>query len=215
VLYPGRHDAVSTRPDDPSTNPRALKNWVSQIRRAGHLAGTEEELTVVDVYSVLIETRADDDAILAEVAVEAFVDAVGPYFGAVDGGLRSWSARISVEARDAAGAAALAAALVTRLAEQAGLPAWPVVRAEAVRADMLDEDLTQSQLPDLVSGPEAAEILSVSVQRLHQLAAEHPDFPAPAYKLRAASLWLRPAITAFGDRWDRKPGRPRKDRRIA
>ena len=169
----------------------------------------------MDFYNVLIGTRADNDAILDEVAVDAFVDAVEPYFGAVDGGLRSWSARIIVEASDAAGAAALAAALVTRLAELAGLPAWPVVRAEAVRADMLDEDLAQPQLPDLVSGPEAAEILSVSVQRLHQLAAEHPDFPAPAYKLRAASLWLRPAITAFGDRWDRKPGRPRKDRGVA
>ena len=52
----------------------------------------------------------------------------------------SWSARISVEAHGAADAVALAAALVTRLAADAGLPAWPVVRAEAVREDILAED---------------------------------------------------------------------------
>ena len=75
----------------------------------------------------------------------------------------------------------------------------------------LHAELARPQLPELVSGPEAAEILGVSVQRVHQLAAEHADFPAPAYKLRAASLWLRPAIVSFAERWDRKRGRPRKE----
>ena len=62
---------------------------------------------------------------------------------------QGWSARISIEARDAADAVAVAAALVTRLAADVGLPGWPVVRAEAVREDVLDEDLARPQLPHL------------------------------------------------------------------
>jgi hypothetical protein len=169
----------------------------------------------VPFYSVLIEARADDADDLDRVALDAFADAAEHYEAVVTGGARSWLARIRVEAGGAADGAALASALVSLLAKEAGLPAWPIVRADAVREDVYDEDLhaelAQPGLPELVSGPEAAEILGVSVQRVHQLAVEHPDFPAPAYKLRAASLWLRPAIVSFGDRWDRRRGRPRKD----
>jgi hypothetical protein len=99
---------------------------------------------------------------------------------------------------------------VTLLAKQAELPAWPIVRAESVREDVFVEDLAQPQLPDLVSGPEAADILGIPVQQVHQLAADHPDFPPPAYKLRAASLWLRPTVAAFAERWDRRRGEPRQ-----
>jgi hypothetical protein len=166
-------------------------------------------------YIVLIEARADGNGELDQAALDAFADAAEPYEAVVHGRPSSWSARIRVEANGAADGAALASALVNLLAKQADLPSWPVVRAEAVREDVYDEDLhaelARPQLPELVSGPEAAEILGVSVQRVHQLAAEHADFPAPAYKLRAASLWLRPAIVSFAERWDRKRGRPRKE----
>jgi hypothetical protein len=164
----------------------------------------------VTFYSVLIETRSDGAGEIDQAALDTFADAIEPYHAAVSGGARSWSAGINVEAAGAADAAALAAALVTLLAKQAGLPAWPIVRAEAIREDVLAEELAPPRLPELVSGPEAAEILGVSVQRVHQLAAEHPDFPAPAYKLRAASLWLRADVVSFEKRWDRKRGRPRK-----
>jgi hypothetical protein len=179
------------------------------------MPGADQEETSVTFYSVLVEARADAAADLDKAALDAFADAAEPYEAVVTGGSRSWSARIRVEASGAADGAALAAALVSLLAKQAGLPAWPVVRAEAAREDVYDEDLhdelSRPRLPELVSGPEAAEILGVSVQRVHQLAVEHLDFPAPAYKLRAASLWLRPEIVTFGQRWDRKRGRPRKD----
>ena len=94
-------------------------------------------------YRALIETRAADAGReLDDAALTAFKEAVAPFSGAVSGGgsPRSWSARISVEAHGAADAVALAAALVSRLAADAGLPAWPVVRAEAVREDILVED---------------------------------------------------------------------------
>ena len=101
--------------------------------------------TPVTFYSAMIETRTDDGGAVGEGALELFLNAVQPFHGAVTGGgdPQGWSARISIEARDAADAVAVAAALVTRLAADVGLPAWPVVRAEAVREDVFDEDLAR------------------------------------------------------------------------
>lgn len=67
--------------------------------------------------------------------------------------------------------------------------------------DVFDEQLAAPQYPDVVSGPEAADILGVSNQRLDQLAVEHPDFPDPIYVLRAGKIWLRAAIEAFNASW--------------
>jgi hypothetical protein len=62
----------------------------------------------------------------------------------------------------------------------------------------------------MVSAPEAAEIMGVSAQRVHELAAANLRFPEDAYELRTGKLWLRDAIITFGQRWERRPGRPRK-----
>jgi hypothetical protein len=99
----------------------------------------------VNSYSAMIETRADDGLAVAEGALGLLLNAVQPFHGAVSAGSDppGWSARISIEARDAADAVALAAALMTRLAADVGLPVWPVVRAEAVREDIVDEDLAR------------------------------------------------------------------------
>jgi hypothetical protein len=162
-------------------------------------------------FSVLVEARAADDREIDRAALRAFAAAVEPYHASVSGTERSWSARISVEAVGAADGAALGVALVLLLARQAELPEWPIVRAEAVREDVFVEDLAQPQLPDLVSAPEAAELLQVSVERLQQLAADHRDFPPPAYELAAATLWLRPAIVTFSEHWERERGTPRTE----
>jgi hypothetical protein len=57
------------------------------------------------------------------------------------------------------------------------MPSWPSVRGEATRQDVLDEDNARPTLPELVSAPEAAEILGVSPQRVHELASS-PGFPS-------------------------------------
>jgi hypothetical protein len=162
-------------------------------------------------FSVLVEARAADDREIDKTALRAFAAAVEPYHASVSGTERSWAARISVEAAGAADGAALGVALVILLARQAELPEWPIVRAEAVREDVFVEDLAQPQLPDLVSLPEAAQLLAVSTDRLRQLAAGHRDFPPPAYELAEATLWLRPAIVTFSERWDRERGTPRTE----
>lgn len=65
-------------------------------------------------------------------------------------------------------------------------------------------------IPALVSGREAADLLGVSRQRVHQLVAQHPDFPAPVAKLACGSIWLLADVEAFARTWSRKPGRPTK-----
>ncbi len=159
-------------------------------------------------FSVLVEARSADDREISRASLRAFAAAVEPYHASVTGTDRSWSARISVEAAGAADGAALGVALVILLARQAELPEWPIVRAEAVREDVFVEDLAQPELPDLVSAPEAQELLGVSAERLRELAAGHRDFPAPAYELAAATLWLRPAIVSFRERWERERSGP-------
>jgi hypothetical protein len=160
-------------------------------------------------FSVLVEARPADDREIDTAALRAFAAAVEPYHASVSGTARSWSARISVEAAGAADGAALGVALVILLAKQAELPEWPIVRAEAVREDVFVEDLAQPQLPDLVSAPEAADLLGVSPERLAELAGRHQDFPPPAYELAAATLWLRPALVTFSERWERERSIPR------
>jgi hypothetical protein len=94
------------------------------------------------------------------------------------------------------------------------MPAWPLVRCEAVRADVLREDNARPTLQEIVSVPEAADILGVSHQRARQLAAEQDDFPEPVYVLRTGKLWRRAAIEAHASRRPRKPG-PRPQESVA
>jgi hypothetical protein len=75
---------------------------------------------------------------------------------------------------------------------------------------VLAEDLQRPNLPQVVSGPEAGEILGVSKQRVHQLAATNADSPQPLYEVAAGRLWDRAAVEEFATRWTRRAGRPPK-----
>lgn len=145
-----------------------------------------------------------------EAAAGKLMDLLEDYDGIVSAGADSWDATISIQSHASAAAAGDGAVLIQEMASKAGMPDWPAVRIEAIRQDVLDEQLAQPDRPDLVSAPEAAQILGVSSQRLHELVATRKDFPAPVYELRAGKLWLRAAIEAFARRWERKAGRPRK-----
>ena len=70
--------------------------------------------------------------------------------------------------------------------------------AEALRPDF----------PPLASAADAAEILGVSRQRVHQLAASNTRFPAPIARVGTGPLWAVPAIEHFASVRDRRPGRP-------
>jgi hypothetical protein len=64
-----------------------------------------------------------------------------------------------------------------------------------------------SNFPDLVGTTEAAKMLGVTRQRFHELQAAG-RLPQPKVELAAGPIWLRAAVTAFEERWDRTPGRP-------
>ena len=167
----------------------------------------------MDWYSIHLETRAPDgtsDLTPDESAADVLMDLLAGHYGIVSSGAGSWSATVSMQAPGAPEAVISGAGLITNVAAKAGMPSWPTVRTEAVRQDVLDAENTEPTLPELVSAPEAGEILGVSPQRVHELAAGRPGFPDPVYELRTGKLWLRAAMEAFAQRWERKPGRPRK-----
>ena len=167
----------------------------------------------MDWFSVHLATRAPGSLISEaelDVAGDRLMDLLAAHDGIVSAGDATWSATVSVQAEQARSAAAMGGALIEGRAAEAGLPGWPVVRLEALRQDVLDAENERPTLPALVSAPEAAEILRVSAQRVHELAAANPRFPEAAYELRTGKLWLRDAVVAFGRRWERKPGRPRR-----
>ena len=167
----------------------------------------------MDWFSVHLATRAPESLISEaelDVAGDRLMDLLAAHDGVVSMDGAAWSATVSVQAEQARSAADMGGALIEIQAAEAGLPAWPVVRLEVVRQDVLDAENERPTLPALVSAPEAAEILKVSAQRVHELAAANLRFPEAAYELRTGKLWLRDAVVAFGRRWERKPGRPRK-----
>jgi hypothetical protein len=164
-------------------------------------------------YSMRLETHApadENNVTVDDSAADELMALLEDHDGVVSSGTGSWSATISTKASSAVEAAVHGSGLIEKMANKADMPAWPVVRAEAVRQDVLEAENNRPTLPKLVSAPEAADILGVSSQRLHELAANKADFPEPVYELRTGKVWLRDAIEAFGRRWERKPGRPSK-----
>ena len=104
----------------------------------------------MDWWSVSVEARADGtgeiegNGQIAESAMGVFADLTQPYDGSITANAEPphWTARVSIEAAGATEAVAEAVRLVTTLAADAGLPGWPVIRAAAVRQDMVEDDLT-------------------------------------------------------------------------
>lgn len=137
------------------------------------------------------------DAITADLAEHAAVIGVGE---------RVLSAQACVEATDASTAVR---ALSDALRASAAKHRFPTGAAVEMRVLPWATFETETHaLPDLVSGAEAALMLGVTRQRVHQLATMHPRFPRPVYELGVGKLWLRAGIVAFAASWERKPGRP-------
>jgi phytoene/squalene synthetase len=92
---------------------------------------------------VTVEARTEGTDLIDDEAIEKFLDLSEPYSGSVSAGIEPsrWTATVSLEAESAADAVTEAVRLLTILAADARLPIWPVVRAEAVREDVLDDEL--------------------------------------------------------------------------
>lgn len=152
-------------------------------------------------FSVHVQARAPESASavpINEDAAEELVDLLAKHDGVVVSGSGRWDATIGVDAQDPVSAATMAAEIVDSMAVKSGMPCWPIVRVGAVRVEVLEEEIAQPMLPELVSVLEAAEILGVSPQRVHELSADGRAFPKPVYELEAGRVWLRAAVEAFG-----------------
>ncbi|MHB2024528.1 MAG: hypothetical protein ACYCO3_14575 [Mycobacteriales bacterium] len=164
----------------------------------------------MDEYSVAIEAEGPDPSVDVDAtSLGLFLDKMGSMSPAASGGPGSWGAQVTVAAHSPLAAARAALEVVNDAARCVGLPDWPVVRVEAVRADALARDLARPNIPELVSPVEAAEILGVSRQRVHQLAHSHYRFPRAFLELGSGPVYLADAIRSFGETWDRRPGRPK------
>jgi len=102
---------------------------------------------------------AEGDRVIELEEIVELADAVAASDGIATGmGTLGYGAQIVVEAESSDQAVDLALALFTAAAESAGLPPWPVTRAETiVDEDELDygfEDVTEGKLSDAGGAPE-------------------------------------------------------------
>jgi hypothetical protein len=155
-------------------------------------------MTRFSVHVQACDPDGSPKVLIDENAADQLMDLLAKHDVIVASGTGRWDVTVSVEAPDPSSAATTAAELVDSMAAKSGLPNWPVVRVDAVRVEVLEEEIAQPMLPELVSVPEAAEILGVSPQRVHELAADGQGFPGPVYELGVGKVWLRAAIAAFG-----------------
>jgi predicted DNA-binding transcriptional regulator AlpA len=142
----------------------------------------------------------------ADVSV-ALVEALAEHAAAGGAGGDRASATLTVTASEPVTAAARARQLVTAALAGLGYPVADVLALEVTAYEVVDERHARASIPDLVTAVDVAEMLGVSRQRVHQLAARE-DFPDPLLHL-GGPIWVRPAVEAFAARWDRRGGRPR------
>ena len=113
-------------------------------------------------WSVLVETKAPEGADVGEEDILELLgemgDALIEYGAAVGGGPDGWDVRLSIDTepgRDA-GFYALTrgGTLILEYADKVGLPAWPVIRTEAVEAETFHAELEVTNFPDMLGTTE-------------------------------------------------------------
>jgi hypothetical protein len=83
-----------------------------------------------------------------------------------------------------------------------------VIDLRVCTPEQFETQALRPDFPPLASAADTAEILGVSRQRVHQLAASNTRFPAPVARVCTGPLWTVPAIEHFARIWERRPGRP-------
>jgi hypothetical protein len=114
--------------------------------------------------------------------------------------------------------AEVAAEAVVMLCEQSG--AWMkdmslsghLAGVEALALDIAEIRAEKPTVPELASAADAAKLLGISRQRVHQLTTSNPRFPQPVSRVATGPLWTKASIEWFNSIWDRQPGRPAKSR---
>jgi hypothetical protein len=107
----------------------------------------------------------------------------------------------SVDTQDVLAAQTEARPLLLDLAATLGLTEAAVMAVRAYRNVDLQEDAAEDDslpMPPCVGVGEAAELLGVSKQRVHQL-ARTSSFPPPIFRLRATPVWREADVLRFAN----------------
>ncbi|MGH3843044.1 MAG: hypothetical protein ACRDS0_16595 [Pseudonocardiaceae bacterium] len=159
-----------------------MTSWIAQVTVATPAPLMEHELITLDGIA---EQR---DATVAN-------RADGPGF----------TLTIGLDERDTTAAARTAARFVHAVLGKAAT--GQVIDFRVCTPEQFETEALRPDFPPLASAADAAEILGVSRQRVHQLAASNTRFPAPVARVGTGPLWTVPAIEHFARIWERRPGR--------
>ena len=174
-------------------------------------------------WSVYVGTAGPADSPpLTEEELDLFAECLAAYHASVGGSVtteqpRGYSAQLTITNEPAATVAVQRAVIVVLgAAQQARLPAWPVVKVEATEWARFEAELDRPNYPDLVGVAELAELCGVSRQRASVL-ARSSGFPEPLAELASGPVWDLRMVKRFVRDWARKPGRParRREQRTA
>lgn len=167
-------------------------------------------------WSVLVEYKNDSTkGVTIDELAEAFDGPDGPKGDSVisapemlEPGDR-WSVRLLSDGHRLEKILAQAVAEAGKAIRCADLPSTfgTVLACEVISLEELARRLDEEQLPELVGVSELARMLDVSRQRASEL-ARTDRFPDPIAELDAGPVWIRLAVEAFVENWDRRPGRP-------
>ncbi len=111
-----------------------------------------------------------------------------------------WSARLQLEADNAADAAAKLVAVLDAGAS--------IVHVAATTIADWERQLANLELPDLVGVVDIQEMAGLRTKQRALQVTELAGFPPPAVRTRAGRLWVREAVEAFLAGWPRRRGRP-------
>ncbi|MFE9121523.1 hypothetical protein [Streptomyces sp. NPDC007172] len=118
------------------------------------------------------------------------------------------SVRIFVEASTARQAVSTGLEAVSTALKDLHVTA-PVVGVEAITEAELDRRNTEKDIPALAGVGEIAELFGVTRGRAGQL-TKRDDFPPAVAQLKSGPVYVKDHVQAFGQRWDRRGGRPPK-----
>lgn len=93
----------------------------------------------------------------------------------------------------------------------AGIVTGQPVALRIITDAELAAELERPAVPDLVDTAAARELLGINTQQRMSEIEQREDFPEPVAVVSGGRrIYTRASIEAFGQRWDRRPGRPRK-----
>jgi hypothetical protein len=125
-----------------------------------------------------------------------------------------YGARFSMAVPDEVDADLLAAQegrmLMLKALEKAGIQHGGVARL-AVMDEVLQEKELEREAEEFFGVAEVAGYLGVQKQRVPQLRVT-AGFPAPIAELASGPVWKESSLRRFAATWERRPGRPRKER---